>query len=108
MRLPLANEQQLRLPAMLSIFINLKANLKSFHCMIWQIREGADLQGWLSKGLHAHKPLLPHQRLHHFAAPLRAGNPHYVGFLTDHQPSLLQDTAPQLIIQALRCWTCLS
>ena len=51
--------------------------------------EQRHLQGWLSQRLHAHKPLLPHQRLNDLASALRAGHAHRVWLLLDNQSGFL-------------------
>ena len=52
-------------------------------------KEGGHLQGRLGQRLHAHEPLLPHERLDHLAPALRARHAHRVRLLLNHQPRFL-------------------
>ena len=52
-------------------------------------RARAHLQGGLGERVHAHKPLLAHERLHDVAAALRARHAHRVRLLLQRQPLCL-------------------
>ena len=55
--------------------------------------ESSHLERGRRQGLHAHKPLLPHERLHDLAAALRPRHAQRVGLFLQRQPGGLQRAA---------------